>query len=36
MKMKNKVFFDTGGTVKSVHVSEGEKIPKNFLMVELG
>jgi biotin carboxyl carrier protein len=35
MKMKNKILFDTGGTVKSIHVSEGEKIPKDFLMLEM-
>ena len=35
MKMKNKILFHTEGTVKSVHVKEGEKIPKDFLMLEL-
>jgi biotin carboxyl carrier protein len=36
MKMKNRIMFHTGGTVKAVHVKEGEKIPKDFLMLELG
>jgi biotin carboxyl carrier protein len=35
MKMKNKIMFHTGGTVKSIHVKEGEKVPKDHLMVEL-
>ena len=35
MKMKNKILFNTSGTVKSIHVKEGERIPKDFLMLEL-
>ena len=35
MKMKNRVVFDRGATIKSVKVKEGEKVPKNYLMVEL-
>jgi len=35
MKMKNKVVFHRNGTVKSVMVKEGEKIPKNHVMIEL-
>jgi biotin carboxyl carrier protein len=35
MKMKNRIIFHDGGTVKSLHVKEGEKIPKDHLMVEL-
>jgi biotin carboxyl carrier protein len=35
MKMKNKIMFHDGGTVKSLHVREGEKIPKDHLMVVL-
>ena len=35
MKMKNRVVFDKEATVKSIMVQEGEKVPKNHLMVEL-
>ncbi len=35
MKMKNKILFGMDGTVKSIHVKEGEKIPKDFLMLEM-
>ena len=35
MKMKNRIMFHTGGTVKKIYVREGEKIPRNFLMLEL-
>jgi biotin carboxyl carrier protein len=35
MKMRNRIFFHTGGTVKKVYVKEGEKVPKDFLMVEM-
>jgi biotin carboxyl carrier protein len=35
MKMRNKILFSTGGRIKSIKVSEGEKIPKDYLMVEL-
>ena len=35
MKMRNKIMFHSGGRVKSIRVSEGEKIPKDYLMVEL-
>jgi len=35
MKMKNLVVFSTSGKVKTVNVSEGEKIPKDYVMVEL-
>jgi biotin carboxyl carrier protein len=35
MKMRNKILFNTGGRIKSIRVSEGEKIPKDYLMVEL-
>lgn len=35
MKMKNRIMFHREGTVKSIHVSEGEKIPKDHLMLEL-
>ena len=35
MKMKNKIMFNADGTVKTIHVKEGEKVPKDFLMVEM-
>lgn len=35
MKMKNRIMFHRSGKVKSIHVSEGEKVPKDHLMVEL-
>ncbi len=35
MKMKNKIIFHVDGKVKSVKVKEGEKIPKDYLMLEL-
>ena len=35
MKMKNRILFQSGGRVKSIKVSEGERIPKDYLMVEL-
>ena len=35
MKMKNRILFQSGGRIKSIRVSEGEKIPKDYLMVEL-
>ena len=35
MKMKNRIMFHADGNIKSIHVSEGEKIPKDFLMLEL-
>ena len=35
MKMKNKVVFHRNAVVKSVKVKEGEKIPKNHVMIEL-
>lgn len=35
MKMKSHLVFNTSGMVKSVHVSEGVKVPKDFLMIEL-
>ena len=35
MKMKNRLVFSKSGKVKRVYVSEGEKVPKNYLMVEL-
>lgn len=35
MKMKNRLVFHKSGVVKSIHVAEGEKVPKDFLMIEL-
>ena len=35
MKMKNKILFQTEGIVKTIHVKEGEKIPKDSLMLEM-
>jgi biotin carboxyl carrier protein len=35
MKMRNKVLFQTDGKVKSIKVKEGEKVPKDHLMLEL-
>ena len=35
MKMKNRVVFSRSGKIKAVNVSEGEKVPKDFLMIEL-
>jgi biotin carboxyl carrier protein len=35
MKMLNRVVSPVTGVVKAIHVKEGQKIPKNFLMVEV-
>ncbi len=35
MKMKNKVKFPVDGIVKSVRIKEGEKVSKDYLMIEL-
>jgi biotin carboxyl carrier protein len=35
MKMKNRILFERGGIVRAVHVKEGEKVPKDCLMIEL-
>ncbi|ASB48102.1 MULTISPECIES: acetyl-CoA carboxylase biotin carboxyl carrier protein subunit [Marinilabiliaceae] len=35
MKMMNKVLMPFDGKIKNIHVSKGEKIPKNHLMIEL-
>lgn len=35
MKMKNRLLIEKHGIIKAIHVKEGEKIPKNFLMIEL-
>lgn len=35
MKMKNKILFHMDGKVKSIKVKEGEKVPKDHLMLEM-
>jgi biotin carboxyl carrier protein len=35
MKMKNRLTFDRSGIVKTINVLEGEKVPKDFLMIEM-
>ena len=35
MKMLNRVVAPVNGVVKEIHVKEGQKIPKNFLMIEV-
>ena len=35
MKMKNRIMFNANGNIKSIYVREGERIPKDFLMLEL-
>ena len=35
MKMLNRVVAPVTGVVKDVYVQEGQKIPKNFLMIEV-
>jgi len=35
MKMKNRIVFERGAIVKAIHVAEGEKVPKDYLMIEL-
>lgn len=34
MKMQNKIHAPISGIVKTIHVKEGERVPKNTLMVE--
>jgi pyruvate/2-oxoglutarate dehydrogenase complex dihydrolipoamide acyltransferase (E2) component len=36
MKMKNKVFASTSGRVSKIHISEGQIVTKNQLLLELG
>ena len=36
MKMKNKVFASVSGRVKKIHISEGQIVTKNQLLLELG
>jgi len=35
MKMKTHLIFNISGTVKSINVSEGVKVPKDFIIMEL-
>ncbi len=35
MKMYNRIVSPVSGVVKKIHVKEGDKIGKNFLMVEI-
>jgi len=35
MKMKNRIMFHADGNVKRIYVKEGERVPKDFLMLEL-
>lgn len=35
MKMKNKILFHADGKVKSIKVKEGERVPKDHLILEL-
>ena len=35
MKMKNIILFHEGGKVQSINVKKGEKVPKNYLMLEM-
>jgi pyruvate carboxylase len=35
MKMKNKIIFHIDGKVKSIKVKEGERVPKDHLMLEM-
>ena len=35
MKMKNKILFNIDGKVKSIKVKEGDKVPKDHLMLEM-
>lgn len=35
MKMMNQIAMPFDGKIKDIHVKVGEKIPKNFLMIEI-
>ena len=35
MKMANKIIMPFDGVIKTIHVIEGETVPKNHLMVEI-
>ena len=36
MKMRNEVLSPVNGMIRKIHVSEGEMVPKSYLLVELG
>lgn len=36
MKMKNKVFASVSGRIKKIHITEGQIVTKNQLLLELG
>jgi biotin carboxyl carrier protein len=36
MKMRNKVYASTSGRIKKIHISEGQIVTKNQLLLELG
>ncbi|TSA31949.1 MAG: acetyl-CoA carboxylase biotin carboxyl carrier protein subunit [Porphyromonadaceae bacterium] len=36
MKMKNKVYASVSGRIKKIHISEGQIVTKNQLLLELG
>ncbi|MEA1874880.1 MAG: biotin/lipoyl-containing protein [Bacteroidota bacterium] len=35
MKMNNRIQAEYVGTVKKIHVKVGERVPKNFVMMEI-
>lgn len=35
MKMKNELLSPVTGTIKEIYVVEGERVPKNFLLLEI-
>ena len=35
MKMRNEVLSPINGVVKKIHVSEGEMVPKSYLLIEM-
>ena len=35
MKMMNRIILPEGGTIKNIYVSEGENIPKKYLIADL-
>jgi biotin carboxyl carrier protein len=35
MKMANRIIMPLDGTIKKIHVTKGETVPKNHLMIEI-
>jgi biotin carboxyl carrier protein len=35
MKMRNEILAPVNGVIRSIHVEEGEQVPKSHLLVEL-